>query len=77
MAKTSRQSGLNLAEKHHSEPVPHDEEDLFDDGEFGALNDGQEKEVKQRDARRKIEIYWEKKQLRDLFDDFDDSEVDF
>jgi hypothetical protein len=39
--------------------------------------DGIEKETIKRDTRRKIEIYWEKKRLRDQFDDFDDSEFGF
>lgn len=55
----------------------HDEDDIFDDTEYATLADGVEKETIKRDARRKIEIYWEKKQLRELFEDFDESEFGF
>lgn len=54
----------------------HDDDDLFDT-EFVNLPDGLEKETIKRDARRKIEIYWEKKQLREQFEDFDESEFGF
>ncbi len=54
-----------------------DDDDIFDGGEFVSLPDGLEKESTKRDARRKIEIYWEKKQLKEQFDDFDESEFGF
>jgi hypothetical protein len=57
--------------------IEHDADELFEEGEFVALPDGIEKETIRRDARRKIEIYWEKKRLRDQFEDFDDSEIGF
>jgi hypothetical protein len=41
------------------------------------VSDAIEKETTTRDARRKIEIYWEKKQLKEQFDDFDESEFGF
>jgi hypothetical protein len=57
-----------------------DLDDIFEEGEY-AVADNLEKEVSteatKRDARRKIEIYWEKKQLKDQFDDFDESEFGF
>jgi hypothetical protein len=52
------------------------DDDIFEDSEF-TVSDTIEKEVNKRDARRKIEIYWEKKQLRDQFEDFDESEFGF
>jgi hypothetical protein len=55
----------------------HDNDDIFEEVEFVPLVDGIEKEIIKRDTRRKIEIYWEKKHLRDQFEDFDDSEFGF
>jgi hypothetical protein len=52
-------------------------DDGFEEGEFGALPDSIEKETIRRDARRKIEIYWEKKRLKEQFEDFDESEFGF
>lgn len=54
-----------------------DDDDIFESSEFASLTEGLEKETIKRDARRKIEIYWEKKQLREQFDDFDESEFGF
>ncbi|EIC28721.1 MULTISPECIES: PA3496 family putative envelope integrity protein [Methylomicrobium] len=36
-----------------------------------------EKAVKKMAARRKIEMYWEKKRLREQLGDFDENELDF
>ena len=68
IAKTDSQSNTE---------VEHDADDIFEEGEFVPPVDGIEKETIKRDTRRKIEIYWEKKRLRDQFDDFDDSEFGF
>ena len=57
--------------------IENDADDVFEDGEFVSLADETEKEVIRRDARRKIEIYWEKRRLREQFEDFDESEFDF
>ena len=57
--------------------IEHDNDDAFEEGELVALPDSIEKENVRRDARRKIEIYWEKKRLREQFEDFDESEVGF
>lgn len=54
-----------------------DDDEIFDAGEFASLTENLETETVKRDARRKIEIYWEKKQLKDQFDDFDESEFGF
>ncbi len=73
MAKnTSKPAAKNSA----TEP-DNDDDDIFDAGEFVSLTEGIEKETIKRDARRKIEIYWEKKRLKDQFDDFDESEFGF
>lgn len=52
-------------------------DDIVEDGDYVSLVDGLEQETRRRDARRKIEIYWEKKRLKDQLDDFDESEFDF
>jgi hypothetical protein len=57
--------------------IEHDADDIFEEAEFVSLADGIEKETIRRDARRKIEIYWEKRRLREQFEDFDDSEIGF
>jgi len=57
--------------------IDNDNDDIFEDGEMLAIPDSIEKESVRRDARRKIEIYWEKKRLREQFDDFDESEFGF
>ncbi len=54
-----------------------DDEDIFEDSELTSLADAAEKETIKRDSRRKIEIYWEKKRLKEQFDDFDESEFGF
>jgi len=72
MTKTSSKS----VPKNPAE-TDHDDDDLFDTGEFASLADGLEKETIKRDARRKIEIYWEKKRLKEQFEDFDESEFGF
>jgi hypothetical protein len=53
-----------------------DIDDIFEEGEY-AVSETIEKETIKTDARRRIEIYWEKKQLKDQFDDFDESEFGF
>jgi hypothetical protein len=53
-----------------------DDDDIFEAGEFSLTESLEEENVK-RDARRKIEIYWEKKRLKEQFDDFDESEFGF
>jgi len=53
------------------------EDDIFEGIELASLNESLEKVDVKRDARRKIEIYWEKKRLKEQFDDFDESEFGF
>lgn len=53
-----------------------DADDLFDNGDYVPPVNLDEETIK-RDSRRKIEIYWEKKRLREQFEDFDDSEFGF
>jgi len=48
------------------------DDDIFEGGDFIPLSESLEEETIKRDSRRKIEIYWEKKRLKEQFDDFDD-----
>lgn len=68
--KTANKTSVPNAESDH------DDDDLFD-AEYVPLPEGLEKETIKRDARRKIEIYWEKKLLKEQFEDFDESEFGF
>lgn len=52
-------------------------DDDFEAPDYVSLSEDAEKDIKKMVARRKIEIYWEKKRLKDQFDDFEDSEFDF
>lgn len=65
------------SDTQNSTEIENDADDIFEEGEFVPLSDEADKETVRRDARRKIEIYWEKKRLRDQFEDFDDSEFGF
>lgn len=61
----------------NSAEIEQDGDDIFEDSEFVPLADEADKETIRRDARRKIEIYWEKKRLKEQFEDFDESEFGF
>lgn len=76
MARTSSKSVDKPVDNTSSEKEIDADED-FDSSEYVSLSDDAEKDLKKMVARRKIEIYWEKKRLRDQFDDFEDSEFDF
>jgi hypothetical protein len=75
MTKDTSKLMTNTSAPTGAEP-DQDLDDIFEDGEF-SVADALEKENTKRDARRKIEIYWEKKQLKEQFDDFDESEFGF
>lgn len=53
------------------------DEDLYEGGEFVSLTESIDKESTKKNARRKIEIYLEKKRLKELFDDISESEMGF
>lgn len=76
MTKTTPKSVTKTAATVAVE-TEHDDDELFEGGDYAALPDNLEEETIKRDARRKIEIYWEKKQLKEQFDDFDESEFGF
>ncbi|MBM4208356.1 MAG: hypothetical protein FJ190_10230 [Gammaproteobacteria bacterium] len=65
------------SESANSSEIESDADDIFEDSEFAVLPESLEKESIRRDARRKIEIYWEKRRLREQFEDFDESEFGF
>ena len=53
------------------------DEDLYEGGEFVSLTESIDEESTKKNARRKIEIYLEKKRLKELFDDISESEMGF
>lgn len=77
MAKTLQKSVADPSTQNSPDAEHHDDEIFFDDNEYTPLSGGAEKETIKRDARRKIEIYWEKKRLKEQFEDFDESEFGF
>lgn len=77
MTKTTIKSAPKVSAQTTTEPEA-DDDDLFDSGDYvPPLPVSLDEETVKRDSRRKIEIYWEKKQLREQFDDFDESEFGF
>ncbi len=54
-----------------------DDDDIFEGGDFVSLAESTEEQTVKKDSRRKIEIYWEKRRLKEQFDDFDESELGF
>ena len=54
-----------------------DDDDIYEGSDFITLAVGLEEEAIKVDSRRKIEIYLEKKRLKDQFDDIDESEFGF
>jgi hypothetical protein len=76
MTKTPSNSTTNSAPSSTAIEAE-DDDDLFEGGDYAILPETLEEETIKRDARRKIEIYWEKKRLREQFEDFDESEFGF
>jgi hypothetical protein len=74
MARTSAKVANKPAEPMGQ--IDQDDDEIFYDPEFSTLNTGEVDTIK-RDSRRKIEIYWEKKRLREQFDDLDEAELGF
>ena len=64
MAKASSKSAVKSSAPNNPE-TDADEDDIFEGGEFISLNESIEEETVKRDSRRKIEIYWEKKRLKE------------
>jgi len=76
MAKSSIKSTAKPSASKKQE-TDTDEDDIFEGGDFISLTESVEEQTVKRDTRRKIEIYWEKKRLKEQFDDFDESEFGF
>jgi len=51
--------------------------DLGLSGDYITLPNESERAAKKMAARRKIELYWEKKRLQEQLGDFDDEDLDF
>ncbi|MCX7105755.1 MAG: hypothetical protein NTU70_10835 [Methylococcales bacterium] len=67
----------SLLKKNNTDTDMDADDDLYEGGEFASLTESLEEESTKKNARRKIEIHWEKKRLKELFDDISDSEIDF
>ncbi len=67
----------SLLQKNNTDTDMDTDDDLYEGGEFVSLTESLEEESTKKNARRKIEIHWEKKRLKELFDDISDSEIDF
>lgn len=76
MTKASSKSATKPSVPNNPE-TDTDDDDIFEGGDFVSLTESIEEETVKRDSRRKIEIYWEKKRLKEQFDDFDESEFGF
>ncbi len=76
MTKASSKPTTKPSVKNKPE-VDTDDDDIFEGGDFISLTESIEEATVKRDSRRKIEIYWEKKRLKEQFDDFDESEFGF
>lgn len=74
MTKTTTKPAPKVSSQTTTEPDT-DDDDLFDGDYVPPVN--LDEETIKRDSRRKIEIYWEKKRLKEQFEDFDDSEFGF
>lgn len=67
----------SLLQKNNTDTDMDTDDDLYEGVEFASLTESLEEESTKKNARRKIEIHWEKKRLKELFDDISDSEIDF
>lgn len=76
MAKISSKSAA-IAEPQGNAEIESEDNETIDDNDFSSLAGGLDNDSIKRDSRRKIEIYWEKKRLKEQFDDFDESEFGF
>ena len=77
MTKTSPKPGPKTSTTDPTPATEQDDDEIFEDGEISSLAESIDNETIKRDARRKIEIYWEKRRLREQFDEFDESEFGF
>lgn len=76
MAKNPLNPALKV-EPANNPNTESDGDEVFEDGDNVSVEIAVDQDLINRDARRKIEIYWEKKRLREQFEDFDESEFGF
>ena len=67
----------SLLQKNNTDTDMDTDDDLYEGGELASLTKSLEEESTKKNARRKIEIHWEKKRLKELFDDISESDIDF
>ena len=67
----------SLLQKNNTDIDMDTDDGLYEGGEFAPLTESLEEESTKKNARRKIEIHWKKKRLKELFDDISESEIDF
>jgi hypothetical protein len=77
MTKTTIKSVPKVGAQTTTTEPEDDADDIFESSDYVPLPVNLDEETVKRDSRRKIEIYWEKKRLKEQFDDFDDSEFGF
>jgi hypothetical protein len=66
-----------IEKSKHDADIEIEDYDLQMIDEYISYPTEDEKAVKKMAARRKIEMYWEKKRLREQLGDFDEGELDF
>jgi hypothetical protein len=66
-----------IEKSKHDADIEIEDYDLQMIDEYISYPTDDEKAVKKMAARRKIEMYWEKKRLREQLGDFDEGELDF
>lgn len=76
MAKSSQQAVIVSSVRSDS-GAEYQDDDFLEENDYQNLAEGADKDAKKANARRKIEIYWEKKRLKEQLEDFDESEFDF
>ena len=76
MTRASSKSAIKPSTPNNPE-TDTDDDDIFEGGDFISLNESIEEATVKKDSRRKIEIYWEKRRLKEQFDDLDESEFGF
>jgi hypothetical protein len=76
MAKNSLNPALKV-EPSNNPDTESEGDEVFEDSDNVSAEIAVEQDLINRDVRRKIEIYWEKKRLREQFEDFDETEFGF
>lgn len=77
IARESAKAEPEIEKSKHDADVEIEDYDLHLIDEYVSFPTEDEQAVKKMAARRKIEMYWEKKRLREQLGDFDEDELDF